>query len=87
MIEIEKRVKKRGGDDDSLERKKLKSLNSGAEKLEMLLSIKQNLPSSMSALTEGARNIVITQLHPILNCYRNHFRSNQEEFLATWNNF
>lgn len=69
------------------QRLNFQTLKTGHEKINMLLSIKNELPEKKSSLTEAARNFVVNQLNSIVDCFSNHFNEKQDEFVAKRRNF
>lgn len=78
------RRNKRGGTNDIVSRKDLGKLKSTEEKIQLLLKIETNLPTSMTELTEGARAFVNQVLRPFLRCLREHFRNDVSAFTSKW---
>lgn len=76
--------RKRGGDIELKQRSTLKTLKTGHDKIDVLLSIKNELPEKNSLLTEASRNFVVSQLNPIMNCFSNYyyFNDGKDEFVA-----
>jgi hypothetical protein len=82
-------VRRRRGTFDLPDRKRLKTLRSGSEKLEVLLSMREHLQNKPEGeqLTEQLRVFVFKTLKPALGCYTYHCSSNQEIFLEKWGCF
>ncbi|KAJ3270164.1 hypothetical protein HDV01_000499 [Terramyces sp. JEL0728] len=57
---------------------------SDTEKLVRIIGLSAKMPKEMRELTCGARNFVNRTLNPVINCLRNHFGSNQDDFIMTW---
>lgn len=82
-------ARRKDGTFDLPERKRLKTLNTGGEKLDLLLKIKGILDSKAEGekMKEVLRVFVFKTLNPVLGCFNFHFGSNREEFLKTWGCF
>lgn len=81
--------KRKDGTFDLPERKKLKTLQTGGEKLDLLLTIKEILESKQDGekMKEVLRVFVFKTLNPVIGCFDFHFSRNREQFLQTWGCF
>jgi hypothetical protein len=75
---------KRGGENNLDGRLSLKRLKNCQDKISALMGLYNEVPGDHRLLTEGARQFVVKQLRPILNCFANHHCSNLESFQGKW---
>ena len=80
-----KKPKKQCGGENDLEgRRQISQISDPKEKVKALIDLKSRVPADTSELTKGARNFVILQLQPALECLNNHFGGNVEDFIQKW---
>ncbi len=75
---------KRGGNINLDTRLDLTKIRTTHEKIRLLETIENEVPTTKSELTEKARQFVNQVMIPVLHCYRNHFNSDIDAFVVRW---
>ncbi|KAI9324302.1 hypothetical protein DFJ73DRAFT_966423 [Zopfochytrium polystomum] len=78
------RKRKRGGGCDLPGRSGLSKAKTGAEKLALIQSLYDQLPTDLSELIDSVRTSVRNEVIPIFKCLKHHFQDNTAEFVQKW---